>query len=33
MKAISDKCLDLWDLMYENQIGSIRNLSQKIMDR
>lgn len=33
MKNIANQCLDLWDLMYENQIGSIRNLSQNIMNR
>ncbi|WP_252214225.1 hypothetical protein [Clostridium sp. VAP41] len=30
---ISKKCLDIWDLMFEKQIGSIRMLSQKIFER
>lgn len=29
----SKKCLDIWDLMFEKQIGSIRMLSQKIFER
>lgn len=33
MKVIANKCLSLWDLMYKNQIGSIRSLSKKLMDR
>lgn len=33
MKIIADECLNLWDLMFENQIGSIRRLSQEIMAR
>ncbi|WP_414051398.1 hypothetical protein [Macrococcus animalis] len=33
LKSISEKCLDLWDLMFENQIGNIRMLSEKIMER
>lgn len=33
MKIIAEECLNLWDLMFENQIGSIRSLSQKIMER
>ncbi len=32
-KEISAKCLDVWDLMFENQIGSARTLSQEIMQR
>ncbi|MGG7176390.1 hypothetical protein ACQPU1_02275 [Clostridium paraputrificum] len=30
---VSKKCLDIWDLMFEKQIGSIRMLSQKIFER
>lgn len=33
IKKIGDKCLDIWDLMFENNIGSIRSLSKEIMDR
>ena len=33
MKIIAEECLTLWDLMFENQIGSIRSLSKKIMER
>lgn len=32
-KEIANKCLDIWDLMFENHIGSIRSLSKKIMER
>lgn len=32
-KEISAKCLDLWDLMFKNQIGSARTLSQEMMQR
>lgn len=33
VRKISEECLDIWDLMFENHIGSIRRLSQKIMER
>ncbi|EHB5185483.1 hypothetical protein JX009_000281 [Listeria monocytogenes] len=33
MKKIAEECLNLWDLMFENQVGSIRRLSQEIMAR
>ena len=29
MKKIAEECLDIWDLMFEKQIGPIRFLSQK----
>lgn len=32
-KEISSQCLDLWDLMFEKQIGSARTLSQEMMQR
>lgn len=32
-KAIANECLDLWDLMFEKQIGSARSLSQEMMKR
>ncbi|WP_172372239.1 hypothetical protein [Sporosarcina jiandibaonis] len=33
IKDIAKECLDIWDLMYEKQIGPIRYLSQKLMER
>ncbi len=33
IKNIAKKCLDIWDLMFEKQIGPIRQLSQKLMER
>ena len=33
LKKTASRCLDIWDLMYEKQIGSIRKLSQEILDR
>lgn len=33
IKDIAKECLDIWDLMFEKQIGPIRSLSQKLMDR
>jgi hypothetical protein len=33
MKNIAKECLDIWDLMFEKQIGPIRLLSQKLMER
>ncbi len=33
MKDIANECLDIWDLMFEKQIGPIRQLSQKLMER
>jgi len=32
-KEISAQCLDLWDLMFEKQIGSARTLSREMMQR
>lgn len=32
-KSIAEECLELWDLMFENQFGSIRSLSHAIMER
>ncbi len=32
-KAIAEKCLDLWDIMFEKQIGHIRVLSKELMER
>ncbi|MDT0192887.1 hypothetical protein [Exiguobacterium sp. BG5(2022)] len=33
IKDIAEECLGIWDLMFEKQIGPIRSLSQKLMDR
>lgn len=33
LKETASRCLDIWDLMYEKQIGSIRQLSKEILDR
>lgn len=33
MKKIAEEGLNLWDLMFENHVGSIRSLSRKIMER
>lgn len=32
-KQISDKCLDLWDIMFEGQLGPVREVSRKLMER
>jgi hypothetical protein len=32
-EQIAGECLDIWDLMFEYRIGSIRDLSKKILDR
>lgn len=32
-KKIAEKCLELWDVMFEKQIGEVRNLSRKLMER
>ncbi|WP_338991549.1 hypothetical protein KST00_01170 [Fusobacterium animalis] len=32
-KQTSDKCMDLWDIMFERQLGSVREISQKLMER
>lgn len=33
LKRIAQECLDIWDLMFEKQIGPIRRLSKEIMER
>lgn len=30
---IAEKCLELWDVMFEKQIGQVRDLSRKLMER
>ena len=32
-KQIAAKCLDLWDIMFEKQLGAVREISYKLMDR
>lgn len=32
-KQIADKCMDLWDIMFERQWGSVREISKKLMER
>lgn len=32
-KQIAYKCLDLWDIMFERQLGSVREVSRKLMER
>ena len=33
MKDIANECLDIWDKMFEKQIGTLRLLSKEILDR
>lgn len=33
LKEINQQCLDIWDLMFEHQIGTIRELSESIMEQ
>lgn len=30
---IAEKCMDLWDIMFEKQLGSVREISYKLMER
>lgn len=32
-KEIAAKCLELWDIMFERQLGSVREISKKLMER
>lgn len=32
-KVIANRCLELWDTMFERQLGSVREISKKLMDR
>ena len=32
-KLIAEKCLELWDIMFEKQIGTVREISRKLMER
>ncbi|ACX63346.1 hypothetical protein [Paenibacillus sp. Y412MC10] len=33
LRKIANECLDIWDLMFEKQIGPVRRLSQEMMER
>ena len=32
-KQIAARCLELWDIMFERQLGSVREVSRKLMER
>lgn len=32
-RKTAEKCLELWDIMFERQIGSVREISRKLMER
>lgn len=32
-RKIAEKCLELWDVMFERQLGSVREISRKLMER
>lgn len=32
-KQIASRCLELWDIMFERQLGSVREISRKLMER
>ena len=32
-KKTAQKCMDLWDVMFERQIGSVRRISEEMMER
>ncbi len=32
-KKVAEKCLELWDMMFEKQIGQVRELSRQLMER
>ena len=32
-KQTAEKCLELWDIMFEKQLGSVREISRKLMER
>ena len=31
--VIANRCLELWDIMFERQLGSVKEISKKLMDR
>ena len=32
-RKTAEKCLELWDIMFEKQLGSVREISRKLMER
>ena len=32
-KQTAENCLELWDIMFERQLGSVREISRKLMER
>ena len=32
-KKTAQKCMDLWDVMFERQIGAVRRISEAMMER
>lgn len=32
-RKVAEKCLELWDMMFEKQIGQVRELSRQLMER
>ena len=32
-KKIAEKCLDLWDIMFEKQVVCVKEISYKLMER
>lgn len=32
-RKTAEKCLELWDIMFERQLGSVREISRKLMER
>ena len=32
-KQTAEKCLESWDIMFEKQLGSVREISRKLMER
>ena len=32
-KQTAEKCLESWDIMFEKQLGSAREISRKLMER
>lgn len=32
-KCVAEKCLELWDIMFEKQIGQVQYLSKQLMER
>lgn len=32
-RKTAEMCLELWDIMFERQLGSVREISRKLMER